>query len=210
MGTNLVAPYNEDVTDGLTDIGAYEFGVMPVSMVNFSAKAYGNKSKIEWSTISELNNDYFMVEKSSDGTIFTFLTKIDGNGTSQEKHTYSTIDNTPTNGTNYYRLTQVDKDGTSTIVGIKAVSFNLNDTEISVFPNPTTDVLNVNLKNYIGDKVIATIYDLSGKTVFTESIAVQAGKNVYQLQIKNRPITGTYILNLSGSGISKSLKISFN
>jgi hypothetical protein len=211
MGTNLVAPYNPEVTDGFTDIGAYEYGVTtPVTILNFSAKADNNKSKLEWTTISEINNAYFKVEKSLDGINFLPLTKVDGNGTSQELHKYFTYDSNPSNGTNYYRLTQVDKNGTSNIIGIKGVSFNLTDTEITVYPNPTSDVVYVNLKNYIGNTVNAKIIDMSGKTIYTESIAIQNGKNVYQLQIKNKPLPGMYILNLSGSGISKSMKVSFN
>ena len=97
-----------------------------------------------WTTATEINNDYFDVERSADGTLFEHIATIKSEGNSYETKNYFTIDENPNKGINYYRLKQVDIGGkdysysaiVSVIVG-KTSNF-------IVYPNPTKDILNFN------------------------------------------------------------------
>ncbi len=204
-----VAPYDDPIVNGIPDIGAFEFGAaLPVTIVNFGAKADGNRAKIEWSTATETNNSYFVIEKSTDGVLFTKLDKIPSKGNGTDLNRYFAYDNKPASGVNYYKLWQYDMDGTPKDLGVKTLNFDINVSDVTVYPNPSADNVFVNLGSYTGKKVTVNISDLSGKTIYTENVEVEKGKNVYQLKIKNKPSTGQYILNLSGVGLAKSIKLS--
>jgi hypothetical protein len=204
-----VAPYDDPIVNGIPDIGAFEFGAaLPVTIVNFLAKADGNRAKIEWATASEINNSYFVIEKSTDGVLFTKLDKIPSKGNGTDFNSYFAYDNQPASGVNYYKLWQYDMDGTPKDLGVKTLNFDINASDVTVYPNPSADNVFINLGNYTGKKITVTISDLSGKTIYTENVEVEKGKNVYQLKIKNKPSTGQYILNLSAIGLAKSIKLS--
>ena len=110
------------------------FNALPIELINFTATLNEQKNNLDWATASESNNDYFEVEKSTNGTDFEFLDKVkskSANGTSRYVLNYSTIDENPFNGYNYYRLKQVNFDGTfeySKIVVINN-SNNITNTE---------------------------------------------------------------------------------
>jgi hypothetical protein len=96
----------------LDNIELVEIDAMPVELMNFDVKLVDDsKALIEWSTASENNCDYFIVEKSNDGIYWDFLVKINGHGNSTEKIDYRIVDNTLKYGLTYYRLTQIDYDG---------------------------------------------------------------------------------------------------
>lgn len=84
---------------------------LPIELISFIGKRYANVNRLVWEVASELNNDYFTIERSTDGTIWREIGQIDGAGTSQEQRKYSFIDETFEARTNYYRLKQTDFDG---------------------------------------------------------------------------------------------------
>src|SRR5690606_37475869 len=111
----------------------------PVNLINYKAKKGSNFASLSWETLSEQNNDYFVVERSSDGQNFKELAKISGKGTTTLKQHYSFTDYFPLSGVNYYRLRQIDKDATANNYGVRAVSFSLNnEVTVSAHPNPVT------------------------------------------------------------------------
>ena len=89
--------------------------VLPVSFISFDLSNEGNGVKFNWSTASEQDNDHFDVLRSTDGTNWTTVTSVAGNGNSSAKNVYTAKDNNPVNGINYYRLIQYDKNGASTV-----------------------------------------------------------------------------------------------
>ncbi|MBA4140548.1 MAG: hypothetical protein H0X70_08605, partial [Segetibacter sp.] len=98
---------------------------LPIVLSGFNATAEGAKTKIDWFTSSEQNNDHFEVERSSDGINYFKLATVKGMGNSVVPHQYTTYDNNPSKGTNYYRLLQYNLDGRRTDHGVKTVSFNV-------------------------------------------------------------------------------------
>lgn len=123
--------------------------ILPVEWLSFDVKNKNNTAKINWSTASEKNNDYFTVEKSIDGKQWVSLAKIDGAGNTNSTSSYTWIDNNPSIGTSYYRIKQTDFDGQTDYSSIE--SFILEGSEIKLYPNPATNVINIKSSNKIND-----------------------------------------------------------
>lgn len=85
--------------------------ILPVSLVKFEGEFFDDHIMLKWQTGSEIDNDYFSIERSYNGTDFEQIGKIQGAGTTNELQSYSFKDLTPMPGTNYYRLVQYDFDG---------------------------------------------------------------------------------------------------
>jgi len=101
-----------------------------VELADFTAERDGNNVKLEWLTLVERDNAYFTLESSNDTKNWEMLYVISGMGDSDVPHFYTVIDTSPKDGINYYRLTQTDYDGNSTLDGIRAVDFRTDDAKI--------------------------------------------------------------------------------
>jgi len=182
---------------------------LPVKLLNFAAKKDGNSVKIEWSTASELNSDYFLIEKAGANGTFTYLDKQ--NSASENTNTiqnYSIRDYNPFNGINYYRLTQFDKDGTAAKPELTSLNFNeLIIVNATVFPNPTQRDINFNLENFNGKSIKTRLINLFGQVLHEEEFNTQTGAGKYQLGLKNELPKGQYILSLSDNSFKKNIKL---
>lgn len=108
---------------------------LPVELVYFRASLTPEKLvNLEWQTASELNNDAFEVERSKDGFDFTSIARVNGAGTTATKNDYALLDQFPLSGTSYYRLKQIDFDGTYTYSPV--ISIKRGDDPFTVYPNP--------------------------------------------------------------------------
>jgi hypothetical protein len=119
---------------------------LPVELLYFKGENFEEYNLLEWATASEVNSDMFILERSRDGVNFEEMTRLKSQGYSFVETYYSYDDYSAENGINYYRLKQVDFDGTSEIFEIISIN-NESDAKIQVYPNPTDDIINiVNLK----------------------------------------------------------------
>jgi hypothetical protein len=100
--------------------------VLPIELISFSAKKLKNDVLVSWKTASEINNDYFTVERSFDGQHFTPIARIDGAGNSTHTIDYKIEDKDYVNGVNYYKLIQTDYNGDETVSDIVAVDMTTN------------------------------------------------------------------------------------
>ena len=107
---------------------------LPITLLHFNAQKDGHKVFLSWQTISEQNSDYFLVERSNDGTAFSACARVNAQGQSSGIHHYSTSDDNPAKGINYYRLKQVDRDAKFTYSGI--ISVDMTQAATLFFPNP--------------------------------------------------------------------------
>jgi len=114
---------------------------LPIELLNFNAVLNNRQVELTWQTASEHNNDYFTVERTTDGINFEPLQYVDGAGNSNSLLNYSTIDPNPANGYTYYRLKQTDFDGAFDYSEIRSVYLGATD-ELSVYPNPSTGIVN--------------------------------------------------------------------
>jgi len=111
---------------------------LPIELVDFKAEPARDHVAITWKTASELNNDFFTLERSATGIAFTEITRINGSGTTTQSHSYGFDDMSPLDGTSYYRLMQTDFGGKSTYSRIVAVNVVTPlSPQVTVFPNPS-------------------------------------------------------------------------
>jgi hypothetical protein len=108
---------------------------LPIELLEFVATPLGNSIELNWTTLSELNNDYFTVERSTTGTEFEEIGTVQGAGTTLARKNYRYLDEYPTDGISYYRLKQTDFDGTISFSEIARVDLSA-PAQIVVYPNP--------------------------------------------------------------------------
>lgn len=115
--------------------------ILPVELLRFDASATADESVfIRWETSSEVNNDYFLLERSSDLNQWEPVAKVKGAGNSNSFNYYEWLDKQPLNGISYYRLKQFDFDGTASESDIREVYFNsygFSEQRLLVYPNPS-------------------------------------------------------------------------
>lgn len=136
---------------------------LPIELTYFEALENGNYVDLAWETASEIDNDYFTIERSKDGVNFESIEKVLGAGNSSQSIEYSTVDKQPYSGVSYYRLKQTDFNGEYTYSDVEVVNFSKSN-EITVYPNPVKDVLNVNGLNF---NDVINIYGVDGKLVYS-------------------------------------------
>jgi hypothetical protein len=172
--------------------------VLPIEMISFNALDLDSKIELKWSTASESNNDYFVLEKSFDGENYSFLDVIDGAGSSTVLRSYSYSDSNPFDGTTFYRLRQIDYDGKSTLSGVaKIVRVMPEDFELSIYPNPASSELNpmVILNGKANQKYQLVVTDLLGKQVFQNSLTIQSDIE-NQVEINTPLVSGIYFITV--------------
>lgn len=178
-------------------------GPLPVIIAEFTAAANDNDNvELRWMTSLELNNDYFTIEKSSDGINFNWMQEVDADGSGE----YVTTDEETFDGTAFYRLSQTDMNGVRTILETREVT-TTEEMKIQAFPNPFSSQLHVNLCGF--NKVIdqVQILDMSGKVVWkTGGVPVVGGKGDLTIQTNNMQ-AGVYFLIAKEGVISRQLKI---
>lgn len=171
---------------------------LPVELLSFDAKAQSAVVKLDWITASEINNDYFTVERSRNGYDFNDLLTVDGNGTTTSVSNYTAYDEQPYSGVNYYRLRQTDFDGRSSHSEIKVVSF-IKAGVVSLFPNPFRgDIINLSTTDANDAVEKVAVYDAAGKLVFIQKSGDGFDSNgITKINIGDRIAEGTYLMEIS-------------
>ncbi len=197
---------NLRVQNGRIDMGAYEIyveGTLPVSLLDFTAKAEGNYVKLQWQTVNEVNHKRFEIYRKSEEGEFVKIGEVLASTFSNSiSHSYTYIDKTPQNGTNYYKLVQIDKDGTTTDLGVRVLNFGLPTSDVQLYPNPTTDKITIKFENGIFNQL--QLVDVNGRVL--QSIGVNKAENSKQVSLASYPAE-IYIIKLSGSGITETRKV---
>ena len=176
---------------------------LPVELTFFKGKTSGNTNTLSWQTASEINNSQFEIERSTDGKTFEEIGKVNGNGNNVLVADYEFEDRNPAALT-YYRLRQVDFDGRFEYSDIVSIGRRTSDASaVSVFPNPTTDVLNVSYFSEMEEELTITIVDITGRVVYSENSMLNDGANKLELNC-NILEKGTYFLNLQSNNVSQS------
>jgi len=156
---------------------------LPVVLTNVNTKCNEKGAKIEWTTQSEINNDYFTIEKSIDGVEFKELIQVEGAGNSNEINNYNFIDNN-NYGQTYYRLSQTDYNGTTeTFKIVSANCANINDaSNIILFPNPAINNTTIKID---GENNFTTVIltDILGKQIKQKSII--NNENIIEINTTN-------------------------
>jgi len=164
--------------------------LLPIELVSFTATCDGRSALVEWTTATEKNNDYFSLERSDDAINFTEIARVAGAGNSIEPLDYSYTDYGIHGGDNYYRLVQVDYDGTRTVSDIvvaTCIDTEVGEPDVQAFPNPFNGELTVVLNNFDNRPARIEVYDMLGKLIYVQK--AEAPQNSFEtiLNLSNLP-----------------------
>lgn len=193
--------------DDSWDLGILPEGSFPVELADFQVKNIDKIAVLKWSTNFELNNDYFEVERATDGQLFQRIGTVEGAGTTDQARNYTFEDQAAGlmgEKKIYYRLKQVDFDGAYSYSHI--VEFSLEDVNtlsINAFPNPATDILNVQVDAV--EKAELNLTDMTGKVLRRRMIEAN-NTQLISFELGQFP-AGMYILHLSDGQNMVSRKV---
>ncbi len=186
--------------------------VLPIQLASFNAEPVNNNVEITWATSTETNNNYFTIERTTDGINYEQIAQVDGAGNSDQLRNYSTMDNSPVEGVSYYRLTQTDYDGHSKTFPMVAVTFSANSTtngiELqSAYPNPFKSNFTMNVNCTEAGAVTMEIVNLSGTVIDKSIISCEKGANTYEYSNGYMLPAGIYFIYLTNeSNNQKTVK----
>lgn len=158
---------------------------LPIELTTFQGKTSKSGIVLNWSTASELNNEKYIVEHSTEGKNFESIGVIQGRGTTLAQQKYTFLHENASLGIHYYRLKQLDFDGKFTFSPIISVNFNKNNKTISpIYPNPSSTgwVFMDYTTDHEGTLQIAT-YDVVGRLISSETLPINEGDNKLQWYI---------------------------
>lgn len=183
---------------------------LPIELLNFNAKYNGADVLIDWSTASELNNEKFIIERAGDDLRFEPIITQPGAGNSNTILFYIDIDENPLNGLSYYRLKQVDYDGSFEYSDPVSVYIELDNSDVAfnIFPNPNQNrVLNIFMEgqNQTRENIKIDIVDMTGKKMFDTTMSPEIQSNT--IQLPERMTAGIYLVHFSNKELDKTYKL---
>jgi len=181
---------------------------LPIELAFFDVVTKDENTSLTWSTATELNNDFFQIERSPDGRTFEAIGEVDGAGTSYETLQYAFTDEKPLSGWNYYRLKQVDFDGQFAYSPVRAVLMGkatANSDQLRLFPNPAANEIFIQSPANIQPGDLLEIFDQFGRLVLQREAVealdgpldlflLPAGLYVARLQTEDGAATGTFLV----------------
>ncbi len=188
--------------EATVDLGAYEniSTPLPVKLNNFSADLINNNIHVSWLTLSESDNSHFELERSIDGVTFTRITTVPSKGDGAR---YNYIDVSAVRGVNYYRLIQIDYNGSRSVYDPISIDFSFNpDANVSVYPNPVT---NGKITANFGEGKFKTLELIDFKGQKRQQININPDEREKVVDLSMCP-SGVYFLILQGkSTITKKV-----
>jgi len=191
----------------------HENGALPVELLNFTATKSASVTNLDWTTATEENNSHFNILKSTNGTNFEQIGRVNSfapNGNSSHRLNYSSLDEAPVLGHNYYRLEQVDIDGQKHYSEILDVIWGVTGDLVSIYPNPTNGSLNVDIATEKVSRVEVRLLDMTGRTILVQHATTSTGVNSIKMDLGNI-IPGIYNVQVFTNGtFTHSDKVKMN
>ncbi len=214
----IVEPIVQRTGISIANINANNFHVasvdavnspLPITLTSFTAFVEGDRVRLDWVTESELNNDYFTLERTSDAERFESLTQVKGKGTTTQQSKYSHVDADPIPGVSYYRLKQTDFDGTFTYSELIKVVNDSRKPRITAFPNPATNkVTTLDIRGLApGEEMQVMITDLRGSQTFSGVYQANGSGSVSVVVDLAMASTGMYVVRLLSSSLLTQTKL---
>lgn len=195
------------VTGGAAIKDLYLNGVwlLPNNLLSFAAEKNNNGVKLNWQTDKEINSSHYIVEKSTDGRNFYFMDKINASGNSTTLKNYTAYDTRALYGNNFYRLKMVDIDGQFSYSNIVLVKNTDGVKQLTVFPNPVDNELQVQVPNGIKEEAVLQVQDISGKILRQQTLPLN-GMVTYTSVVTNGLSKGIYLLVVLHNGSKETVK----
>ncbi|MES2778330.1 MAG: T9SS type A sorting domain-containing protein [Bacteroidota bacterium] len=190
--------------------GTNKLSPLPVELVFFTAQKSGNDVGLNWTTASEVNSDYFEIEKSYDNKNFNKVDYVEALGNSNQSNSYAYTDFsafTSDKHVIYYRLKLVDKDGSFTYSNVVVVNqLETKEQAALVYPNPFADQIFTSLSLSKATVVKIRIMNLTGQEVYNEEVDGDAGNKVITVNTEKLG-AGIYFLSLEYDDMIEARKI---
>jgi hypothetical protein len=190
----------------IDNVNVPEAGVilLPVTWGDVRVDSKKSKNMIHWSTYSEINNDRFEIEHTSNlERPWLTLGTLDSNGDTYRKSNYSFADEFITSPVNYYRIKQIDLDGQFDYSEI-VLSRNDLGSDIKIFPNPADDYIIVRSSIILDDNQQFLVYDAMGRLINLSS----SKESDYSLKLNSSSLeAGIYFIKLSSGNMRKVIKL---
>ena len=180
-----------DVNDGAYDSGVFlqaasftSPSILPIELISFDAKCEEDYTELNWQTASEMNNDYFIIERANEELRFEEIARIKGAGNSKEVKNY-TYKDYGSKGTNYYQLVQVDNDGTKTNSKL-IITKNTCKSDYSIdnfFYDENTNEIIARFNSLLNQSVNIDFYDILGRKTISSSKEFSEGNNELKLSM---------------------------
>jgi hypothetical protein len=177
---------------------------VPVELASFTAELSGNDAILNWTTASELNNQGFEIEHSTDNQNFSKIGFVPGFGTTTEMKSYSFRVSDISAGVQYYRLKQIDFDGTTTIYNSVEVTGPVPNTFVlnQNHPNPFNPSTTISFSLPVEANVTIKLFNMLGQEVVKITAgSFQSGNHNIDFKAENLT-SGAYIYTLEASGVN--------
>lgn len=168
--------------------------VFPVTFTQFNIACTAPGVKLKWSVVNESRNDYFEIQRSVNGTEWKKIGVVAAASGSSGENQYEFTD--PEKTGNYYRLKQVDKDGSFKYTPVLRSDCNNSSLQLSIYPVPAKDLLNIVVSSPKKETGMMQVLDISGKIVLQRTVKINEGVNSISLDVSALP-EGSYIYRMT-------------
>jgi hypothetical protein len=176
----------------------YAASALPIELISFQARANRSDINVTWTTASEINTSEFVIERTIDGQHFTEIKRLKAAGNSTSILNYKVTDDKPFVGNNYYRLKEIDYDGTITSGALVVARFARDVNTLSIVPNPAQTQIGISFISSKNTTIGITVIDAKGMTVLSKNVSTtNDGFNSIPLNIASLQ-PGIYSILLSG------------
>ncbi len=198
---DFVATTNLSFSEQIVTLGSGDFNnPLPVTFTSFTGETVNGVNILKWETATEINNDRFVLERSTDGEKFVVVGEVIGAGNKTTTSRYSFTDQSPLSGKNYYRLKQIDFDKTTAYhdkVVLLTVEPGTTPMSATLYPNPVMgDLFKVRISNGNDSEVYVRVTNLSGKVIRTLQYSdVRSGSDL-EVLLSNDASPGIYLVEI--------------
>lgn len=205
--TPSIIDLNAEMTTGnYTTLQQVIDAALPVNLLSFRGNSSKQGIDLRWETQDETDNDFYTIERSQDGRIFTEVAKVRGKGTTASLSVYEWTDETPLGGTNFYRLSQTDYDGTHAILGVRSIDWE--GRRVAVYPNPSVAGRSIllDVPEAKAEQQVQLI-SIDGRRTFTLQLGGADGRRIL---LPPGISPGMYVVRLPGLPAVKAAKLLIN
>lgn len=202
IGTEWVWEKSDGDVNGFRCFGAC--GPLPINLLSFELVAVEQSVYAKWVTLEESNNDFFTLERSSDGSNFVNAAEINGVGTSNTRKEYETKDPQPLKGISYYRLRQTDFDGQYSFSETLSISiYDSGNLDVAIFPNPLLKGNNLTISVYglvTNDEVVIELQNISSQAFLIQLFVANVdGTQTFTLDTAGNLKPGLFLLKVNAA-----------
>lgn len=201
FGTDNTASNNVAATgiNGNSDLYIWwtlvdKFAPLPVTWLDLTAGCDKQEMIIKWSTASEQNADYFTVERSTDGVVFSPLAQVPASGNSTTVKNYSYTDIDAPNVTSYYRVRETDYNGEFSFSSQVLVNGCGTKNEMGVYPNPSLGAFNVSITGAKDEEVVIVVVDMLGREFYSKVTLLSGDHEVIAIDAADQLAAGVYTI----------------